>query len=189
MVRWDAMNDWTRPVLRHGDAHLEVSAARFRIETKHGPMTPASYRFFLTASSPTLTHPITAAAGRAARRRIEPCATLFDVRTMTNLADGTRDKAHANRTETGRRRGSVGHVADDPARHRTVTDRLTSADRRMDEHKPRGRTAGARPADEPGRRAGLNRRAAARPRSCDGAGSIKPPRCRPAAVVRRRRFD
>ncbi|WP_333984945.1 hypothetical protein [Burkholderia orbicola] len=64
---------------------------------------------------------------------------------MTNLADGTRDKAHANRTETGQRRGSVGHVADDLARHRTVADRLTSADRRMDEHKPRGRTAGACP--------------------------------------------
>ncbi|MDN7430394.1 GGDEF domain-containing protein [Burkholderia sp. AU16741] len=40
-------------------------------------------------------------------------------------------------------RFSVGHVAYDPARHRSVADLLATADRRMYEHKQRGKTAGA----------------------------------------------
>jgi len=40
-------------------------------------------------------------------------------------------------------RFSVGHVAYDPARHRPVADLLASADRRMYEHKQRGKTTGA----------------------------------------------
>ncbi|WP_240462142.1 GGDEF domain-containing protein [Burkholderia sp. Nafp2/4-1b] len=40
-------------------------------------------------------------------------------------------------------RFSVGHVAYDPARHRTVADLLDPADRRMYEDKRRGKAAGA----------------------------------------------
>ncbi|WP_432207381.1 diguanylate cyclase domain-containing protein [Burkholderia pyrrocinia] len=40
-------------------------------------------------------------------------------------------------------RFSVGNVAYDPARHRTVADLLASADHRMYEHKQRGKTSGA----------------------------------------------
>ncbi|WP_124630406.1 MULTISPECIES: hypothetical protein [unclassified Burkholderia] len=120
------MNDWTRPVYGRATRALEASRVRFRIGTERGPMPLASRRIFTDTREPD-------------RRRGGSCSVAMHRtvrntvrRTMTDLTVGTRDKTHANRTETGRRGGPVGHVAYDPARHRTVADLLGSADRRMD---------------------------------------------------------
>ncbi|PFH12954.1 hypothetical protein [Burkholderia sp. JKS000303] len=69
------------------------------------------------------------------------------MRSTTGAAAGTRDKDPCESRNAADAHGyairfSVGHVAYDPARHRTVAGLLESADRRMYEDKQRGKAAG-----------------------------------------------
>lgn len=126
--------------LRRGDAHLEVSPVRFRIGTKHGPMTPASYRIFTDAHDPDRRRSGTRseATHRAMRNTVR--RTNHDQPGRRDKRQGSR-KSHRNRptTRLGRARCR---------RSRTPSHRRRPANignRRMDEYRPRGRTAGACP--------------------------------------------